>query len=105
MRWRAVLMAMSVLVSATPATADWYSGGTLHGASGKEWKVAPAQNRLATAADFVAKVVKPTSMDDLREKSEELQICISEAVADPSGDGQEVSAIAAACVILMGYVR
>lgn len=76
-----------------------------HGATGNQWKAASAQNRLATAADFVAKVAKPSSMDDLREKAQELQICISEAVADPSGDGQEVSGIAAACVILMGYVR
>ncbi len=105
MRWRAALIVLGVLVSATPSPAEWYSGGTLHGASGKAWKAASSHDRLATAADFVAKVVSPTSMEELREKAQELQICISEAVADPSGDGQEVSAIAAACVMLMGYAQ
>jgi hypothetical protein len=42
-------------------------------------------------------------MEELREKATDLSRCISEAVADPSGDEQEVSAVAAACVILLGY--
>lgn len=105
MRWRAVIGAIGVGLLAMPAAAEWYSGGTLHGATGRQWKAAPAQNRLATAADFVAKVAPPRSLDELREKAQELQICISEAVADPVGDGQQVSGIAAACVVLMGYVR
>lgn len=105
MQWPAVFVAISWITLATPALAEWYSGGTLHGATGRQWKAALAQNRLATSADFVTKVVKPSSMDDLREKAQELQLCISEAVADSSGDEQEVSGIAAACIILMGYVR
>jgi hypothetical protein len=105
MRWPAVFVVISWISLATPASAELYSGGTLHRSTGRQWKAASAQNRLATAADFVAKVAKPSSIDDLREKAQELQICISEAVAGPPGDGQEVSGIAAACVILMGYVR
>ena len=40
------------------AVGQWYSGGTLHNASGLEWQQADASNRLATAADMVAAVVK-----------------------------------------------
>lgn len=105
MQRRAAFVAISCIALAPPAPAEWYSGGTLHGATGRQWKAASAQSRLATAADFVAKVAQPRSLDELREKAQELQICISEAVADASGDGQEVSGVAAACVMLMGYVH
>lgn len=37
-------------------------------------------------------------------KAAGLSACISEAVADASGDNQDVSAVAAACVVLLGYV-
>ena len=40
------------------AVGQWYSRGTLHHASGLAWQQADARNRLATAADMVAAVVK-----------------------------------------------
>jgi len=95
-----------LLLSVQPALrAEWYEGGTLHRDTGRTWKASTAQNRLATSADFIVKVGKPESMGELREKATELAACISEAVADTSGDDQEVSGVAAACVILLGYVR
>lgn len=93
-----------ILTAATPSTSAWYQNGTLHRETGKVWKQATAENRLATSADFVSKVANPQSMEDLRMKAVGLSACISEAVADASGDNQDVSAIAAACVILLGYV-
>lgn len=101
---RGIFLLLAVIASAA-VQAEWYQGGTLHRGVGGQWKSATAQNRLATSADFVSKVAKPESMEELREKATELSLCISEAVAEPSGDAQEVSAVAAACVILLGYAR
>lgn len=36
----------------------WYEGGTLHRATGAEWRHASAANRLATAADWYAAMFK-----------------------------------------------
>jgi len=33
---------------------QWYMGGTLHQATGKEWHAATHANKLATCADFIA---------------------------------------------------
>lgn len=99
---RGIALFLSVVAS-MGIQAEWYQGGTLHREVGRQWKSATAQNRLATSADFVSKISKPGSMEELREKATDLSRCISEAVADPSGDEQEVSAVAAACVILLGY--
>ncbi|WP_386070918.1 hypothetical protein ACFJIW_09770 [Tahibacter sp. UC22_41] len=99
---RGIVLLLAVVASAG-IQAEWYQGGTLHRGVGRQWKSATAQNRLATSADFVSKVAKPRSMEEMREKATGLSACISEAVADSSGDEQEVSAIAAACVVLLGY--
>ena len=40
------------------AVGQWHSSGTLHAANGVAWQQADASNRLATAADMVAAVVK-----------------------------------------------
>lgn len=93
-----------ILTAAAPSRSEWYQNGTLHRETGRVWKLATAENRLATSADFVYRVANPRSMEDLRMKAVGLSACISEAVADASGDNQYVSAVAAACVILLGYV-
>lgn len=40
----------------------WYQGGTLHGVSALEWQGASYENKLATCADFVAKLSTGTSL-------------------------------------------
>lgn len=92
------------LTAATPSRSEWYRNGTLHQETGRAWKQATAENRLATSADFVSRVANPRSTEDLRLKAVGLSACISEAVADASGDSQDVSAVAAACVMLLGYM-
>jgi hypothetical protein len=68
------------------AVGQWYSSGTLHHASGLEWRQADARNRLATAADMVAAVVKEggttitySTVEDFRPYAEQLAACITEA--------------------------
>ena len=60
-----------------PASAPWYSGGTLHAARASEWRRATEPNRLATAADWAAKLVGDdlSCMEALRPYAEALKRC------------------------------
>ena len=83
----------------------WYQGGTLHKATGYEWQKASQSNRLATAGDFAAVVIKGkfNSMDQLKIYANELAICITKATEDGVGNDKQVAEIAAACAIIMGW--
>jgi hypothetical protein len=90
-----------------PGTAfgQWYSGGTLHNANGVEWQQADARNRLATAADMVAAVVKGgdttiqyRTVEDFRPYAELLAACITEATKTRAASTLPVQDIAALCV-------
>jgi hypothetical protein len=90
---------------------EWYSGGTLHKKTGTSWVEAPAEDRLATAADF-ATVKKPKSMTELKVKASELTVCINKALERPKNMSarkwqgilnRPVAEIAAACGILLGW--
>ena len=84
-----------------PVSAPRYGGGTLHAARAHEWR-ATEPNRLATAADWAAKLVG----DDLvlhggvAPYAEALKRCADAGVADPVTD-TSMDQIAAACCLLM----
>ena len=88
-------------------SAEWYAGGALHDATGSSWRIASAQNRLATAADFASammgeeRVLALGSMDRLRPFALNLQICIDEATATSAADNLKVRELAAACAVLI----
>lgn len=94
-------------VGNTYRSTEWYAGGTLHDATGASWRMAPAQNRLATAGDFVAalmgeaRVLALGSMDRLKPLALNLQVCIDEATATSAADKLEVRELAAACAVLI----
>jgi hypothetical protein len=97
---------LSFLVSAgAEQKKEWYEGGTLHRKSALEWSKASHADRLATASDFTAKVTKPKSMSELKDKAVAMERCIS-TVAAPSTKNpkQPVAEIASACSIILGYV-
>ena len=85
-----------------PVSAPWYSGGTLHAARASEWRRATEPNRLATAADWAAKLVGDdlSCMEALRPYAEALKRCADAGVADPVTD-TSMDQIAAACCLLM----
>lgn len=76
-----------------------------HKATGYEWQKASQSNRLATAGDFAAVVLKGkfNSMDQLKIYANELAICITKATEDGVGNDKQVAEIAAACAIIMGW--
>ena len=86
----------------------WYTGGTLHEATMREWKRASYSNRLATCADFVAGTLvdsgKPyPGQEKLKPLAQALERGISEAGQDEWADNQNVSTIAAALLLSIAY--
>lgn len=85
-----------------PATASWYSGGTLHQANDMDWLLAMPENRLATSADFVAATKEKfgvSSIDELRGPAEQMNGCITEAAKAKSG--QTVRSLAVVCGLML----
>ena len=84
----------------------WYSGGTLHSAKMSEWSRAPYENRLATSADFVTKLLQTDGktippVDELKPLARELETAISTANKDGLANNQDVATVAATCWVLM----
>jgi hypothetical protein len=93
-----------------PAIGQWYSGGTLHDATGAAWQQADARNRLATAADLVAAAAKGSdgtlpdrTGDDFRVYAELLSACITQASATKAAATLPVKDLAELCVISMNW--
>ncbi len=91
---------------------EWYSGGTLHKATIREWKAASYRNRLATCADFVSGTMLNRGMKakdiDISEggrvwrSATDLETCISGGTAGLEvTDTMSVAELAAACMVLM----
>lgn len=82
----------------------WYEGGTLHKAQIAEWKAATDKNKLATCGDFMSTVDNSVSINVLKKRAQDLQICIDEATRDLDNTNNEaVSTIAVLCIKQMGY--
>ena len=103
---------------------EWYSGGTLHQKSALDWQAAPADDKLATCADFVTGMwkggdLKPsitsdlTTVDDVRPYAEELAAFL-DAAFEPHPDPEEnrrryanqtVAGTAAIGMVTMGWTK
>ena len=82
----------------------WYEGGTLHKAKISDWKAATEKNKLATSADFMAKVDNSVSMDVLKQRATSLMNCIDESTRGlDSTNNESVSSVAVKCILLLGY--
>lgn len=87
-------------------TLAWYSGGTLHESTWRQWKEATVDNKLATAADWITGAYEPDwqTFEDLRTLSTELVICVDET-ADTAigiyGENSSVEDIVVTCILLM----
>jgi predicted AlkP superfamily phosphohydrolase/phosphomutase len=82
----------------------WYEGGNLHRSKISDWKKSTDGNRLATCADFIAKIKIASNENDLLVKSTELRSCINEATRGlESTNNENVADVAALCVVTLGY--
>ena len=84
---------------------EWYSGGTLHDATLREWYSASYQNRLATSADFIAAVKRAKDMKQLKERAIELEHYITTVATDPVSHGQKVKDIAVIGIVTLGFEK
>jgi len=76
----------------------WYEGGTLHKSQISVWKIATDKNKLATCADFMAKIDNTGSMDELKRRATKLKACIDEATRGLENTNKlKVSDVAASC--------
>ena len=107
--------------STVTSTAEWYEGGSLHRVTIAEWKNATPENKLATCADFIARLnenqnlnISVTTMDSLKSYSQELVDYIDLATSTDETDSQStieyigdhtVGEIAAMGMILMGWTK
>jgi len=86
-------------ISSKPSTssAEWYTGGSLHDKKGVDWIKASYENKLATCADFIA-----ASSNQLDKRSaEQLVICIDKTVEESVAQKEDVSTLAATCIVLI----
>lgn len=102
---RTVLVTLTMLVLTSPAlSAEWYEGGTLHNSTIKEWRNASPQNRLATAGDFTAAILKDSlTFEEVVLRTPAMLSCINEVAKTPNANRQKVAAIGALCAILLGW--
>lgn len=91
-----------VAVPTSPPTRAWYDGGTLHDATAAQWNAANNANRLATASDWVTVITGWDTLEEAREKAEDLKTCVNESalVSPPEMKAPEIAAM---CAILMGW--
>lgn len=85
-------------------TDHWYIGGNLHKKSMLDWKNATEANKLATCADFIARINKDLSLTELKDKASTLKDCMDETTKGTNAsDHNKVSEIGALCLVTMGY--
>ena len=85
----------------TKPDTSWFEGGTLHKATVAQWRKATYQNRLATAADFVAATqdVDYGNLKEFKQMATDLEKCISVAVSGGDVDNEKVAFISSMCMI------
>lgn len=103
---------------------QWYEGGTLHQASGLDWQQAAYDNKLATAADIIAKLnnigrlspqvaARIGDVNDIKPLAAEL-VTQLDAAMEPAPDpeqnrrlfaNQNVASMSVMTLALMGWVK
>ena len=87
--------------SSNNADTSWFTGGTLHKSTIKEWGQATYSNRLATSADFIAATqnVDYGNLNKFKEMSTELEKCISIAASGGDVDNEKVTFLSSICTV------
>lgn len=90
----------------TKPSSSWYSGGTLHNATMREWSKASYSDRLATSSDFLIKLMQIDGhtippVNELRPTAIRLEQEISNANLGGVADNQAAASVAATVWILM----
>jgi hypothetical protein len=100
-----------LFVAPLPSIAGhWYVGGNLYNATAGEWHKSSYENKLATAANWtlmdpnIRKISnKSSSMETVRPYAIELVACVDQVSVGDSYAKKNVSSLAAACIVSMGW--
>lgn len=104
---RRLTTALAIILTTTSvAQAQWFMGGTLHNATAAQWTAASADNRLATAGDWTARLIgddraMELGPDGVRPLAQQLESCITRS-APQSSRNARADEIAAACATAIG---
>lgn len=98
----AVLLALALLCG--NAAAQGTIGGTLHGASLREWHLATSGNQRATVEDIIAKVLNVNDPLVVARKARDVQSCINRVSENFQLRSQMVTDTAIACMAELGYL-
>lgn len=99
-------------VASAPAAAprDWWTGGRLHNVSLLTWRGSTVENKLATAADWLAAtkwkghINTPADLARIRAAAERLVRAVDLVAANPKLDYQNTGEIAAAIIAVANDV-
>jgi len=85
----------------------WFEGGTLHESTAAQWKMATPENKLATAADWLAATKweghlnSPSDFDRFKVKSQKLVNGVDKAILGVEEvDSLRIKEIAASIIVL-----
>lgn len=85
---------------------QWYEGGSLHSSTVAEWKTASYENKLATAADWLASskwkghLNTSSDFDNMKQKAEILVAAVDKAVSGNAPDSWKMNEITAAILVM-----
>ena len=106
----AIVTALSFIAPVQSMAGHWYVGGTLYNATADEWHKSSYENKLATAAGWtlmdptIRKISKKSSsMETVRPYAIELVACVDQVSVGDSYAEKNVSSLAAACMVSMGW--
>jgi len=84
---------------------QWYDNGNLHQSTLSDWVKATEENRLATCADFAAKIKttkgeKYNSIEEMKYDAIKLKSCIDEVAKNPDNHNQPIIDMVVGCEMI-----
>lgn len=108
-----ILMIIMLMVAMSSAS-EWWEGGTLHGASVKEWKQATYSNKMATSADWILTLYNEGSLtgkivfnspDDVKILCKSMVSALDDAVSEGGYKGEQIALVSAMIMMLAGWMK
>lgn len=99
---KAILLAVALYCGG--AAAEETMGGTLHGATLRDWHQATAGNQFATVSDIVEKVLNISDHISVAPKVRDVQACVNRVSANFALRSQMVFDTTIACMAELGYL-
>jgi hypothetical protein len=73
----------------------------LHSVQVPTWRSGTYTNKLATSADWCARVDSTVSFETLKDRAIQVLYCVDEAVSGGDADHMQISEIATGCIIIL----